>query len=210
MAFGAAVGAPLLSLDPSVPTMEGGAGVRRVSAVAVGVGGLFDALEQERAGVGLGAAERADAPLRELDGRAVERGRPREDGRAVAGARFTMRLMLRRVSSAEAGGLIAENGEADRRHLPNGEGERTPSGLAASSFEIEIKPVGEGVENEMRRPTLPIVSRAGRKVSCFVESAPTLVGVGATSGAPSETFGGRTARIPRSLPPPIVRGSCDA
>ena len=150
-------------LDPSVPTMSGaGCGD---SPLSLSGSGLFDALEQERAGAGLGAAERADAPLR--SGRAVERGRPGRMGVPWLG-RDSMRLMLRRVSSAEAGGLIAENGEADRRHLPNGEGERTPSGLAASSFESRSS---RPRASRMRCITLPIVSRAGRKVSCFVVGA---------------------------------------
>ena len=166
--------------------------------------GICAAADAGRAAAGAGLAD-AERPVpRELDERpapaAAERGRPRP---AAEGARFTIRLMLRRASREAGGGLIGLNGETERLQHLNGDEER---GLSPSG---EMNRVGEGVENEMRRPS----GSTGRAES-REGSRPTFVGVGVissgrASGAPSPNVGLITGdpsrpRFPRG--PSLVLG----
>jgi len=123
-----------------------------------------------------------------VDGRAEEAlalasavpfgGRPRATAGDLVLTRLTMRLMLRSVSRPAGGGLIGLNGDADRlQYLANGEAARSSSSLAPKKGTVGDV-AGEGVENEMRRPTT-VAASGGRPCSrCRVVA---LVGVGTMS-----------------------------
>jgi len=179
-----------------VPADDGGRGVVECGrgvvdegrGVAVEGRGVLD---RER-GAGLGVFDERPPP-RELGGRpAAERGRPRVD----ACTRFTMMLMLRRVSSEPAGGLIAVKGEAERVFRLNGDDERAPSAsltaspLAPASASLlrancASWPVGEGAVKDTR---LARERDRGRGWGCWHEvigSPVPFVGVGTSNSDPS-------------------------
>ena len=113
------------------------------SATSV-TGSVTEAIASDAAAAAAAVARFAAAASRRGGGFDLEE-RPLEAGGARFAAavdiRLTIRLMLRRVSRLAGGGLIAENGEAERRqHLPNGEargwegeGARSWSSSASSS-----------------------------------------------------------------------------
>ena len=113
------------------------------SATSV-TGSVTEAIASDAAAAAAAVARFAAAASRRGGGFDLEE-RPLEAGGARFAAavdiRLTIRLMLRSVSRLAGGGLIAENGEAERRqHLPNGEargwegeGARSWSSSASSS-----------------------------------------------------------------------------
>lgn len=107
------------------------------SAAAVTGSGTADIASDAAAAAAAAVARFATAPSRRGGGFDLEE-RPLEAGGARFAAavdiRLTIRLMLRSVSKLAGGGLIAENGEAERRqHLPNGEDARSWSSSTSSS-----------------------------------------------------------------------------
>jgi hypothetical protein len=131
-------GAGALSVAGLARRTVSASGAAASESAASVTGSVTEAIASDAAAAAAAVARFAAAASRRGGGFDFEE-RPLEAGGARFAAavdiRLTIRLMLRSVSRLAGGGLIAENGEAERRqHLPNGEARGWEEGEGARSW----------------------------------------------------------------------------